>query len=176
MKFTHPSLGLRPIADTDRGFLLKLYATTREEELKLTTWSDEEKQLFVQMQFAAQHKAYSQYSDSAFFVVLHDQQPIGRIYLQYRETALLIVDLSLLPAWRGQGIGTCLLEAAFRHASETHRSAVQIHLENFNPALHLYHRLGFRQIEDKGVYLFMEWQQPLAAGMNAAADAPGLVK
>jgi GNAT superfamily N-acetyltransferase len=112
------------------------------------------------MQYAAQHKAYSQYSDAAFFVVLHEQQPIGRIYLQYRETALLIVDLSLMPEWRGQGIGTHILEAAFCHAEESRRPAVQIHVEKFNPARRLYQRLGFQQIEDKGVYLFLERSLP----------------
>ena len=34
---------------------------------------------------------------------------------------------------------------------------LRIHVERFNPALRLYERLGFRQIEDRGVYLFMEW-------------------
>ena len=29
----------------------------------------------------------------------------------------------------------------------------------FNPALRPYERLGFRQIEDRGVYLFMEWRR-----------------
>jgi len=31
------------------------------------------------------------------------------------------------------------------------------HVERFNRALGLYQRLGFRQIEDKGVYLLMRW-------------------
>jgi hypothetical protein len=35
---------------------------------------------------------------------------------------------------------------------------LRIHVERFNPALRLSERLGFTQIEDKGVYLFMEWQ------------------
>jgi hypothetical protein len=30
-------------------------------------------------------------------------------------------------------------------------------VEQFNPALRLYKRLGFHQKEDKGVYLLMEW-------------------
>jgi hypothetical protein len=34
---------------------------------------------------------------------------------------------------------------------------LRIHVERFNPALRLYERLGFRQIDDRGVYLFMEW-------------------
>ncbi len=35
-------------------------------------------------------------------------------------------------------------------------TAVRIHVERNNPALGLYHRLGFREIEDQGVYLLME--------------------
>jgi hypothetical protein len=35
---------------------------------------------------------------------------------------------------------------------------LRIHVERFNPALRLYERLGFRQIDDRGVYLFLEWR------------------
>ena len=35
---------------------------------------------------------------------------------------------------------------------------LRIHVERFNPARRLYERLGFRQIEDRGVYLFMQWR------------------
>ena len=38
------------------------------------------------------------------------------------------------------------------------RKPLRIHVERFNPALRLYERLGFRQVEDKGVYLFLEWR------------------
>jgi hypothetical protein len=33
-----------------------------------------------------------------------------------------------------------------------------MHVEQFNRALRLYHRLGFRQIADQGVYLLLEWK------------------
>ena len=35
--------------------------------------------------------------------------------------------------------------------------SVTIHVERMNPALRLYERLGFRLVEDKGVYLFLSW-------------------
>ena len=34
---------------------------------------------------------------------------------------------------------------------------VRIHVERNNPALHLYHRLGFQQVDDQGVYFLMQW-------------------
>jgi hypothetical protein len=36
--------------------------------------------------------------------------------------------------------------------------AVRLHVERWNPALRLYHRLGFGAIQDRGVYLEMEWR------------------
>ena len=54
------TIELRPISDNDLAFLEKLYASTREEELSVTGWSDEQKQEFIKMQFTAQHKFYQE--------------------------------------------------------------------------------------------------------------------
>jgi len=48
---------------------------------------------------------------------------------------------------------------------------LRIHVERFNPALRLYERLGFRQIDDRGVDLFMEW---LAAPEREAQRREGV--
>lgn len=157
MRFSNPLVALRPIAATDADFLLRLYASTREEELKQTDWSDAEKQRFIRMQFAAQQQAYNSYPDAAFFILSWGGEPIGRLYLQDSETTLLIVDLSLLPVWRGRGIGSDALRAVFAQA-DLGQQAVRIHVERFNPALRLYQRLGFRLLQDKGVYFLLEWR------------------
>ena len=39
---------------------------------------------------------------------------------------------------------------------------VRIHVERNNPALRLYHRLGFSSVEDQGVYYLMEWRPRLS--------------
>jgi hypothetical protein len=46
---------------------------------------------------------------------------------------------------------------------------LRIHVERQNPALSLYQRLGFHELEDRGVYLFLEWRTPAAkaAAMQA---------
>ncbi|CEJ17998.1 acetyltransferase protein [Ralstonia solanacearum IPO1609] len=140
----------------DQPFLLSLYASTREAELRLTDWTDAQKQQFVRMQFDAQQRAYFGYPDAEFFLILQDGVPAGRIYLQHRQDAILVVDVSLLPAFCGRGIGSAVLAAVFRRAAQAGKR-VQIHVERFNPAQRLYQRLGFRLVEDKGVYLFLEW-------------------
>jgi predicted GNAT family acetyltransferase len=43
-------------------------------------------------------------------------------------------------------------------AAAAEGQAVSIHVEIFNPAMRLYERLGFRQIDTYGVYHLMEWR------------------
>jgi ribosomal protein S18 acetylase RimI-like enzyme len=148
---------LRPETDADIPFLMRLYASTREEELKLVDWSDEQKQAFLASQFQAQRHHYRTYIEGcAFDVIEHTGTPAGRLYLDARKTRLHIVDIALLPDWRGRGIGTAILEALQAAGSASGR-AVDIFVEKFNPALRLYRRLGFTAISDHEVYLEMEW-------------------
>jgi ribosomal protein S18 acetylase RimI-like enzyme len=73
------------------------------------------------------------------------------------DRRISIVDIALLPDYCNRGIGTTVLRTLHPEASGA-GSPLRIHVERFNPALRLYERLGFRQIEDKGVYLFLEWR------------------
>ena len=66
------------------------------------------------------------------------------------------MDVALLPAYRGRGVGTQLLEQILAEGRQLNLP-VTIHVERFNHALRLYERLGFRVEEDKGVYLFLKW-------------------
>jgi ribosomal protein S18 acetylase RimI-like enzyme len=71
------------------------------------------------------------------------------------DREIRIVDIALLPEYRGKGIGNGLLRDLLAEA-DADRESVTIHVERLNPALRLYERLGFAVAEDKGVYLFLE--------------------
>jgi GNAT superfamily N-acetyltransferase len=149
---------LRPIGPDDQPFLRALYATTRESELAVVAWDATQKAAFVQMQFAAQHAYYQEhYAGAAFDIVLVAGQPAGRLYVARWSSELRIVDIALLPAFCNRGLGTTLLKHLQAEAAAAGKP-LRIHVERFNPALRLYERLGFQQIEDRGVYLFMEWR------------------
>jgi ribosomal protein S18 acetylase RimI-like enzyme len=150
-------LSLRPITTADRELLYRIYAGTRTEELAGTGWDDGQKAAFLQMQFDAQHRYYMEnYRDARFQVIEWERAPVGRLYLVRWSDEMRIIDIALLPEYRGRGLGTQLL----RNIQADARQAglpVTIHVERFNPALSLYERLGFRMIEDKGVYLLLKW-------------------
>mgnify|MGYP003677935558 CR=1 FL=1 len=151
-----PRIALRSIQEADFPLLYQVYASTREEELSVTPWSDAQKEEFLRMQFGAQHTYYQKYySDAAFDVILVDGEPAGRLYLQRRDNEFRIVDIALLPPFRGKGIGGRIMHQILGEADEAHLP-VRIHVEHNNPAKHLYDRLGFKKIDNTGVYFLME--------------------
>jgi GNAT superfamily N-acetyltransferase len=149
---------LRTVTPEDEQFLRAVYASTRAEELARVPWSDEQKRAFTDMQFAAQDADYRRnYPDAQYSIIEVQGVPAGRLYVDRGSKEIRIIDIALLPEHRRAGIGTSLLRALQDEARTTAKT-LSIHVEKFNPARSLYHRLGFRQIEDKGVYLLLEWK------------------
>ena len=151
-------LRLRTVTPEDEQFLRAVYASTRAEELARVPWSDEQKRAFTDMQFAAQDADYRRnYPEAQYSIIKVKGVPAGRLYVDRGSQEIRIIDIALLPEHRRAGIGTSLLRA-LQEEARTAGKTLSIHVEKFNPARSLYHRLGFRQIEDKGVYLLLEWK------------------
>ncbi len=170
-----PAIWLRPAKASDMPLLYQVYASTRLDELALLGWSAAQQHAFLAQQFEAQHQHYHTYSAGAdFLVIMCGEQPIGRMYVDRRADEIRLIDIALLPARRGAGIGSRLLHELLSEAAACGKP-LRIHVEKFNPALRLYQRLGFAPIEDRGMYWFMEWappaRQPVASGAQALAPA-----
>src|SRR4051812_9520739 len=89
---------LRPESDADLPFLMQVFATTRADELAMVPWSEEQKRAFLIQQFSAQRKHYYAYfPDTAFDIVELDGKPIGRLYIDERETRVHVIDIVLMP-------------------------------------------------------------------------------
>jgi ribosomal protein S18 acetylase RimI-like enzyme len=153
-------LRFRRIGEADMKFLSRVYTSTRVEELAGATMSDEAQAAFLDMQFRAQHAHYQKYYPQADWLVIErDGEDIGRLYIERWPTQHRIIDISLLPEYRGKGAGEALLRDLMDEAAGEAR-AVSIHVEKTNPAMTLYRRLGFVLEEDKGVYDLMRWTPP----------------
>ena len=103
------------------------------------------------------HNYYmEQFRDADFDLIMgSDGVPIGRLYLEERDDEFRVIDIALLPAWRGKGIGGRIMLGIHDRAFAAGK-AVRIHVEQHNPAMRLYHRLGFKKVEDRGIYHLME--------------------
>jgi ribosomal protein S18 acetylase RimI-like enzyme len=134
-----------------------VYASTREEELQLFDWNDDQKTAFLTMQFNSQRTSYRQgFPGSGYDVTSIGEQPVGRLLVQRGTDAIRVVDLSLLPEFRNRGIGGALLNALLAEAAEA-RTSIRLHVESSNRAVRLYERLGFRPVGINGIHVEMEW-------------------
>jgi len=135
-----------------------LYGSTRAEELTRFPFTDEQKQLFIDQQFAAQTAHYDQHYPTAVRSIIQlDGRAVGRLYVDTWRDQIRIVDIALADGVRGIGIGSLLLHDVLEQGRAAGKP-VTIHVEGFNPAMRLYERLGFRHIDTNGVYYLMEWR------------------
>jgi RimJ/RimL family protein N-acetyltransferase len=149
------NIHLRPATDADLPLLFQLYASTREMELAQVPWSAKQKQAFLEMQFAAQRRSYSStHPHAAHDMICVDGEPLGRLYLDRAEN-FHILDITVAPARRNQGIGSEVLRRIIAEAEQAGRS-VSIYTEMFNPSMRLFERLGFRHKSVDGFLVLLE--------------------
>ncbi len=152
---TKYAVTLRALETGDMGFIEHLYATSRAFEMSHSGWPADEIQRFLSQQFNFQHAYYQQHYPAADFCVIEaGGQPIGRLYLNWGSARLNIIDIALLPEFQGQGIGTDLIHQQLYRADQL-GLAVELFVENYNPAQRLYTRAGFEITDQNGVYLRM---------------------
>jgi ribosomal protein S18 acetylase RimI-like enzyme len=153
-------VALRPVTDADHEFLVRVYGSTREEELSQVSWAPGQRDVFVRMQFAAQDADYRAHNPRGTFDVVEvGGRPAGRLYVDRRPGDVRIVDISLLPEYRGAGVGGQLVARVMDEAAASSRK-VSIHVELHNRAAELYARMGFEVVAEHGVYRRMEWTAP----------------
>ena len=157
---TLPDVALRPATDDDYLFMRHLYASTRAEEMVHFPFDEAQKAAFLDAQFAAQYQHYTiHYPTCERNIVEKDGVSIGRLWLDEWNDQFRLVDIALLPEWRGSGIGSALVRGVLARGAAAGKP-VTIHVESFNPALRLYQRLGFEHVDSNGMYYLMKWTPP----------------
>lgn len=147
---------LRPVEADDIDFLIEVYASTRADEMALVPWTDEQRQMFVRSQFMASQEHYAKtYPGARHDVILSNGRRVGRLYVARLDQEMRIIDLTLLPAERNSGIGSYLVQQLIDEAKSVGK-LLRIYVEEFNPSLQLFERLGFTRREQQGIHVLME--------------------
>ncbi|WIT13911.1 GNAT family N-acetyltransferase [Paucibacter sediminis] len=167
------SIQLRPATEQDQALLQRIYASTRLAELALTNWDEAQCREFTGMQFEAQQRYYAeQYPRALCQIIELDHQPVGRLWVDRRPHTLHVLDISLLEAARGRGVGGHCLRALIAEA-EAQGLQVSIYVELQNPARRLYERLGFRADgAPHGVHQHMIRHSPVALSSHPQESQP----
>jgi GNAT superfamily N-acetyltransferase len=141
----------------DAAFLFDLFSSTRAQELSATGWDDSTLKSFLQMQFSTQTQSYRRMFPFAdFYILTQDNRSIGRVILNRTEQDIRIIDLALLPDFRGQQIGTRFMQELLAEAAHTGK-CVRLQALKGGRACHWYERLGFRNHGGTGLHEEMEW-------------------
>jgi ribosomal protein S18 acetylase RimI-like enzyme len=147
------SVSVRAATESDRDFLRALFATTREQELAHLPGGAAARAIFCDIQFNAQRESYrSSFPDADHEIIEVNGVAAGRLYVDRSREAFHLIDISLLPQYRGRGIGGALLQALLAEAAQL-AVAVSLSVAVSNGARRLYERLGFRTVHSDGVYL-----------------------
>jgi ribosomal protein S18 acetylase RimI-like enzyme len=168
-----PKVSLRTITQDDEPFVRDVYASTREAEMAVVDWDERTRMQFLDLQYRAQSHHYAtNYPHAEYDVVLVDGVPAGRLYVDRSGEHLQLLDIAMLAPYRSQGVGTGLILQLMEEARRD-GGALRCYVERFNRAWGLYHRLGFRPLEETGMYVQLQWTADGAASGDAPRDELG---
>jgi ribosomal protein S18 acetylase RimI-like enzyme len=163
---------LRPVEPDDEEFLLRVYASSRADEMALVPWDEERKRAFVRSQFEAQYAQYRErFPDAEYSVILYRGSPAGRLWIARTPEQIRLLDIAILPEFQNRGIGATLLKSLLAESEQCGLPLRHMVFKLNAAALRFYQRFGFSQIEDVGAYIHME-RRPAAAAAATAESSP----
>lgn len=151
-------VSLRPAREEDVPFLRALFETGRLDAAVLAAWPEAVRRAFLDQQFHFQTLHYARvYADADRLIVIADGTPVGRLIIWRTPAQWYLVDIALVPARRGQGVGTLLLQTIQAEARRAGAPCLRLTVDMQNPARRLYERLGFVTEEERIPAVAMRW-------------------
>lgn len=118
----------------------------------------------VERQFGWDEKAQDNFFASTWAtrpheILLCNGEPCGYYALEKGNEFIQLHELTILPEYQGQGIGTRLLKEAIEMGKNNHVPVrLQVLKENTG-AIDLYQRMGFKEVDETETHLKMEFRE-----------------
>jgi len=161
-----PRCFLRPAQPEDEQFLFRLFAET-QEYLAAFRSNAELYASLIEMQYQGRKQSYSAEYPCAADAILYLEDeargalPVGRILVDSKPERWRVVDLAVLAAHRGRGLGSWALRLC-QQQCQAAGAKLTLAVKPDNRARRLYERLGFRVV----------YEDLLAVEMESAAPIP----
>lgn len=161
---------LRPAQAKDEAFLRSVHDAGRAWEFEALKGQVDDHVLdtIFKQQYGAQHDVYfNAFTLAKYALVEWCGQPVGRLYADFRDDEVRLLDLNILPPYRGRKIGEIVVRGLCAHASAT-RVPLTLQVHPLNRARQFYQRLGFKDLGPStrasaghGAFIEMEWRDLL---------------
>ena len=147
-----PELRLRPAGPTDEPFLRNLFAEGRAEQFTAAGVSGPILDQVIAQQYRSQASGYAaQFPDAISLIVAESGSAIGRLLLHCASQPWHIIDIALLLADCGRGLGAEIIAAVVARARERGVSALTLSVLASNVAARrFYLREGFSETGKAG--------------------------
>jgi ribosomal protein S18 acetylase RimI-like enzyme len=157
MSLSRAAITLTPVTSEDHDFLLRLYQSSRGDDLRELGWNEDRISEFLEIQHEAhQNFLATDHPNIVDQIVSLDGQPAGRLAVEERPDEIRLIDLALVPERRNHGLGTHLIQLVQEEARSA-RLPLRLQVIRFNRAVGLFERLGFTRTSETGTHFQMEW-------------------
>lgn len=151
------SITVRPVAPGDEELLLKIYRSSRGDDLRGLGWDEDRISEFLEMQYEAQqHFHEREYKRANDEIILLAGEPAGRLIVERREYEIRCIDVALLPEHRNNGIGAFLI-SKLQDEAKSESKPLRLQVIRFSRAVNLFERTGFVRTSETGTHFQMEW-------------------
>lgn len=149
---------LRVALPEEEDTLYSLYVSTRKSEFAMLEWDEQQIEELLRMQYDAQKVSYQQqFPHAKYEIIMYEGAGIGRLITEVQQEAIRLIDIFVLPEYRGRGICTTRLRELQCTAAEL-RLPLELKVLIGNPAQRLYERCGFVVTDEVLPYLLMRWE------------------
>lgn len=149
---------LRPEVEADAAFRLALFRQSRGPGWDQIPLPPDLLTRIMEQQFQAQTQGYrAAYPAARLEIVTVDTIAVGRLATDLGPQALHLIDIALVPEWRGRGLGGAILR---RLIAETGAQALPLTLQVARDNLaaqRLYRRLGLEATTADATHMTMRW-------------------
>ncbi|WP_186301540.1 GNAT family N-acetyltransferase [Denitromonas halophila] len=153
---TTDKLALRAIDAADDAFVFEVFSATRAAPFRQAGLPESVIGPLLEQQYRAQQSQYrAQFPGADFDLVMVDGVAVGYVYALRGLSHFALIDVALLPAHCGQGIGSRVVGALIAEADAA-GLCLSAHVAKGGRAWRLWQRLGFEVVGDDGVYLAIE--------------------
>ena len=144
-------LSFRAVAPGDTAFLFDLYRSTRGDEFAFL--DESQRRPLMQLQFSAQQSSYlARFPGSDHRIIECGGEAAGRIWVARTSDGVRIVDISLLPAFRRQGVGTMVYRAVLAEAAAQQTQVSASVLKSNAESLRFHEAIGFTIADESDLY------------------------
>jgi GNAT superfamily N-acetyltransferase len=157
-RYSHKTMNivLKLATPEDQVFLADLYNDVRSVDFVSLGLPEPTLAQLLAMQFQAQQIGYAtQFPHAVDQILWNGTTRIGRMLVNESESEIWLVDIGILSAYRGQGLGGHFLQELCVRATAA-QLPLRLSVRFNNPAQRLYERLGFVRTGGDGMYIAME--------------------